>query len=121
MHFTVRARASFDATHHIEDHPGCGHRWDVIVHSRDYYNPSKGRLASEGNLHEALNTLVGPLWNRSLNEMLLGASPTPEGVATWVSEQLVAQFPDITQVEVQASYGMDVTMHREVRRVGGLV
>lgn len=121
MHFTVRAHTSFDATHFVDDHAGCGHRWDVTVHTRDYFNPSKGRLAAEGDLHGALTELVAPLWNRSLNEMLLGASPTPEGVATWITEQLVAQFPDITMVEVNVSYGMNVTLHREIRRVGGLL
>lgn len=121
MHFTISATASFDAIHFIDDHAGCGHRWSVTVHSRDYFNPQKGRLAQEGDLHRVLSDLVAPLWNRSLNDMLVGASPTPEGVATWVSEQLVAQFPDITQVTVEASYGMNVTLHREIRRVGGLL
>jgi hypothetical protein len=111
-----------DATHDIDDsvHQGCGHAWTITVVARDYYNPSKRQLTREHDLHHALDQLLAPLWGRSLNTMLLGASPTPEGIATWVSEQLINMFPDITQVDVEASYGEHVSFHRELRRVGSL-
>lgn len=121
MYFTILAAAAFDATHHVDEHEGCGHRWSVRVHSRAFFNSQRGRLNLERDLQRELDALILPLWNRSLNDMLTAASPTPEGIATWLSEQLVATFPDITRIDVAASYGPTVSLHREIRRVGGVM
>lgn len=118
--FTTNARSAFDANHHLdEDHPGCGHRWSVEVVTRQRYDITKQRLTVSKDLQAALEALLEPLYNRSLNEMVTGVTPSPEGLCTWISEQLALFFPEITEVTVTASYGPSVTMHRELRRPGG--
>lgn len=122
MFFTTNARSAFDATHKLDiAHDGCGHRYSVEVITRERYDVSKQRLTHVGDLQESLDTLLAPLSNRLLNDMLRGVLPTPEGLCTYISEQLALLFPDITEVTVAASYGPSVTLHRELRRVGGLV
>lgn len=121
MYYTQTATVAFDANHSVDaEHPGCGHRWTLSIEARVYFNPATRMLAPSHDLQLGLHELVDPLRHRSLNEMVLGVSPTPEGLATWASEQLALRFPDITAVTVTASYGASVTLHREIRRVGGV-
>jgi len=120
--YTVTATVAIDANHTVgDDHVDCGHRWTVTVETREFFDLSKGRLLPAYDLQSNLFELLLPLRHRSLNEMIPAVTPLPEGLATWVAEQLALRFPDLTTVTVEASYGTHVTLHRELRRSGGLV
>jgi hypothetical protein len=105
-----------DALHFARDHEGCGHQWKVTATSIARFDLAQGRLAvSSEDLHAAVRDMIMPWWNRSLNDMLPGTNATPEGIAAYVLEHLLLEFPTLESVTVEASYGARVTARREIR------
>lgn len=99
MKTTVTRRYSFNASHQTivcGNHPH-GHDWFFEV-------CLEGEPNAEGYLSPALANhqlwLVSELDYRNLNEMVVGAPPTPEGIAAWGLERLRGQIPGLRSVTV---------------------
>jgi 6-pyruvoyltetrahydropterin/6-carboxytetrahydropterin synthase len=105
--FVLRARARFEASHHLRSYRGApepvhGHSWRVEA------AVETGRLDPEGigfdfvRLKEALRELAAGLDHRDLNEIepFDRRSPTNEHVAMWFYEGLRELLPDAPLAEV---------------------
>lgn len=104
MDFTGTAAASFSASHVVEKHPRCGrlhgHRWRVAVTIAAGQDPATGELAGLPELANAVETFCSELDREHLNDMLLGSSPTPAGVALVIRERLAMHILGIESVSV---------------------
>lgn len=105
MDVVTIALASFDAGHVLPEDPQCsaeghGHSWQVMVEVTGDLNVQRGRARGSDGLETALETLVSELNGRSLNKMMPGATPSPNGIALWVMERLSLKYPRITTVTV---------------------
>ncbi len=103
----MRAKAAFDAAHHLLSYKGSpeeshGHSWIVEAQVR------AGELDEEGMgfdfvvLRKALTGLASRLDHRDLNRVppFDRESPTTERVARWFFEELARALPDADLVEV---------------------
>lgn len=112
--YVLRARARFEAAHHLRSYRGApesvhGHSWRVEA------TVECARLDSEGmgfdfvRLKEALGDLAGRLDHRDLNavEPFDRLSPTTERVAGWFFDGLRQMLPEAPLKEVTVWEGPD--------------
>lgn len=96
----------FDVGHdQVEGFPPCrydghGHRIRVRVSAHGTFDPRTGRSYRIDELERDLDSLVSELAGRHLAKMMPGATPTPEGLATWILERLVGAHPKLVEVIV---------------------
>lgn len=106
MEFTGTAAASFSASHVVEKHPRCGrlhgHRWRVEVEITAGQDPKTGELVGLPELAAAVETFASEIDREHINDMLIGSTPTPAGVALVLKERLVLHFVGIRRVTVWA-------------------
>jgi hypothetical protein len=57
-------------------------------------------VVDHGEFQAALDAVVDELRNRDLNDMLPGVITTPEGIALYVHERLVLDWPKLIAVAV---------------------
>lgn len=102
MDHIVRVQGWFDASHQAETRQRCrrhhGHRWTVAVEalSTKKLDPDEADALGQG-----LTELLNEWHDRDLNEMIPNfAEPTPERLAPWIMERLLAVNPQMTEVSV---------------------
>lgn len=119
MRFTTSARDAFQAVHEVEGHSVCGrvhsHAWQVSVSVEGGLDPKKVYVVDHGELEEALRVVIDEFRDGDLNDMLPGVVTTPEGVALYIRERLVLQFPRIGAVTVDMGPGVQVTVFSDPR------
>lgn len=100
-------RGTFSASHVIENHSRCwrlhGHDWTVEASISGEINPQTGMVVDYGEVQSSLSEIVKEFDNRHINDMLPGAAPTHEGLATYIRERLALSFPKISKVSVSTS------------------
>jgi len=114
--YTVRARARFEAAHHLRAYRGApeaahGHSWQVEA------AVGAARLDAEGiafdfvELKRALEAIAGELDHRDINTVppFDRRSPTTEHLAVWFHERLVARLPQAAIAEITVWEGPDVS------------
>lgn len=102
MDHSVRVRASFDASHHVEHRVRCqrqhGHHWTIEAErasGRDLPSDEADDLAAQ------LELIVAEWRNRDLNEMIHNFNETtPERLAPWIMERLLATTQQLTMVSL---------------------
>jgi len=108
---------TFDAGHVIPGHSTCGfeghgHRFRVRI-------TMAGSQASPpwdpASLDDELTLLLAEVEGKSLNSMLPGMDHGPEGIAMWIIERMVGQFPKISSVDVWLDEHHRVTVIRQAR------
>jgi 6-pyruvoyl-tetrahydropterin synthase len=102
---TTTVTVPFEAGHQIDNIPGCmwsghGHRWTVAVSVEGTLDTKTMFVVDYYQLLDAVREVVHELRNHSLNDMLPGVRPTPEGLAIYFHERLSLQFPRIVTIEV---------------------
>lgn len=102
MEHFVRISDWFDASHQVAERERCsrqhGHRWTVTVTqaSTRKLGPEEADALSAGLL-----SLLREWHDRDLNEMIPNFSePTPERLAPWIMERLLAVSQLLASVEV---------------------
>jgi 6-pyruvoyl-tetrahydropterin synthase len=105
MRFTSTVREQFEAAHQVEGHTVCGrvhgHAWEIAVTVEGGLDPKTISVVDHGILALALYTIVDEFRDNDLNDMLPGIVTTPEGLALYVRERLILQYPRIDSVEVR--------------------
>lgn len=104
----VRARATvtdgFSASHRTDEPQSCqslhGHDWTVEVSIEGEISPKTHTVGEINALHHALAVVCRELRFRDLNDMLPGVPATAEGIAAYIHERLVLEFPTLTRVSV---------------------
>ena len=108
---SLRATATFDATHYDPEREGPyihGHTFHVTVTELNDMSGMCRTLPSD------LTALVGELHRHKLSDMLTGGSETLDGIASWIMERLLLAHPKITAVEVSVE-GLAALVTRELR------
>jgi 6-pyruvoyl-tetrahydropterin synthase len=104
MKYRSVAVARFEAAHRVEGHSRCGdthgHQWIVSVAVEGGLDPKKVYVVDHGSWQEALAAVVNELHDRDLNDMLPGVVTTPEGLALYIRERLILDWPRIVSVAV---------------------
>lgn len=100
-HF-VRTSGWFDASHQVESRERCrrrhGHRWTVEV---ERYSGRDLKPEEVEELAAALRVLLNEWHDRDLNEMIHQFNETtPERLAPWIMERLLATTQMMTEVVV---------------------
>jgi 6-pyruvoyltetrahydropterin/6-carboxytetrahydropterin synthase len=118
MEYSVRIRGEFESGHIISGDPECGrihgHRYSVEVEASLKFDPAKRQTNDTAPLQHAVREICRELDRRSINEMIPGISPTPDGIAAWFIERLILAFPRIRRVTVSESPHCAFTVSREV-------
>lgn len=120
MLYQTSARVSFEAGHHVVGHSECavmghGHRWAIIVAVTGGLDPKTMQVVDHGDLLSALRSVVDEVAGRNLNDMLPGVTTTPEGIATYMKERLVLDWPKISSIVVEMGPNISVTLINELR------
>lgn len=104
MRSIITVHGRFSASHTVEGHPVCGrlhgHTWDVDVSVEGPISPKTGTVVDSWALAFALTKLTVELDHRDLDAMVPGVVSVPEGIASYVRERLLLEFPKITIVTV---------------------
>ena len=100
MRTTVRRRLPFSAAHTARV---CGKR----LHGHDWFaevvvagEPDRDTGSLDARAFDELELHVAGLDTESLDDVLPGVHPTPEGVAAWLLEQLRLASPGLVAVTV---------------------
>lgn len=107
MPFEIAATRFFSAAHRLRLYDGSleplhGHNWQVRVTVGANRLDSIGVVMDFHDLQRRLDTVVGPMHNRHLNdlEVFAGRNPSTENVAVYIAQSL--QLPEgITLLSVQ--------------------
>lgn len=86
---------TFSASHRLDEGDPCGLR----THGHDWII----RVEFSGSVTDALKNILSLTYElhlRHLNEMVVGAPPTPEGIAPWALERLRPHIPGLRRVSV---------------------
>lgn len=117
-HFTTVGMV-FEAGHQVDGHLICelrhGHRWQVWVTVAGGLDPKKVQVVDHGELLAALTAVVTEFANNDLNDMLPGVITTPEGIALYIRERLILDWPRIVTVVVQMGDNVIVRVESEIR------
>lgn len=111
----------FDAGHDRIDglstcqYDGHGHRWRVRVTVKSALDPRTGLSYRVDELDDSLMTVIHELQGKHLGKMMPGAAPTPEGLAVWIMERLIAAHPKIVEVVVWLDPQHRFSARRELR------
>ncbi len=104
MRALVTVSTSFPASHTVTGHSTCGrgdgHEWTVEATTAVADATPTRMVVDHGEFHAALVAITGELTNRNLNDMLPGVVCTPEGIAAYVHERLILNWPSTTLVSV---------------------
>lgn len=104
MRATVTVAGGFAASHQIDGHSACGkfhgHTWAVEATLEKPISPKSGMVVDHGEFLSAVTGVCSELHLRDLNGMLPGVVPVPEGIAGYIRERLLLQFPHIVAVMV---------------------
>ena len=89
MVIEVVSQGSFDASHHLKDHPGkCkflhGHTWNYEVHIEGVINEETGMVIDFG----MIDGVIDQLDHTHLNDILGSDNPTSERVALWIKSEI---------------------------------
>lgn len=103
MKVLIRHRELFNASHTVERGEVCGvrlhgHDWYAEITVEGHPDPQTGEVETEA-IHR-LRSLLAEIHERDLNAMLVGAHPTPEGVAMWLLERMRLHCPGLASVTV---------------------
>jgi len=113
MRTTITTTVPFFAGHVIPGHSTCGrqhgHDWSVAVSLESSLNPQDGLVVEHGAFQHAVEELVAEFNGRNINDLLPGVLPTPEGIAQYVHERLVFEYP-VTKVTVVMSRSISATV-----------
>jgi len=109
----VRYTVGFDASHQVALRERCrrqhGHHWTVTAATRS----RDGNPDDIGLLIEDLDAIIAEWRDRDLNEMIQNfAETTPENLAPWVMERLLANHFSLMLVEVSDGT-VTAAVHRE--------
>lgn len=119
MRHTTTVSESFEAGHQLDDPETCrwahGHRWTVSVTVEGTLDARKVYVVDHRAFLAALRAVVDELRDRSLNDMLPGVRPTPEGLAIYFHERLALVQPRIVAVSVGMGEGVQVRVEWDVR------
>lgn len=119
LRYASTARVEFEASHFVPDHSMCGHghghKWAIEVTVDGGLDPKKIQVIDHGALLSDLLALITIFASRDLNDMLEGVVTTPEGLAMYVREQLILEWPRITHVNVEMGPFVSVVVESEVR------
>lgn len=77
-----------------------GHDWIVEVTAEGEVSPKTHTVVEVNAFHHALAVVCRELRFRDLNDMLPGVPATAEGIASYVHERMVMEFPQIVSVSV---------------------
>lgn len=117
-HYTT-VRSIFDAPHQVIDHSICegrhAHRWTVSATVEGGLDPKKVLVVDHGELRLALDRVVNEVRNRDLNDMLPGVVTTPEGLAIYLRERLVLDWPRLVEVTVDMGDEISVKVESDIR------
>jgi 6-pyruvoyl-tetrahydropterin synthase len=118
LHFTT-VSAVFDAPHRVPGHSICGenhaHRWTISVTTEGGLDPRKILVVDHGEFQAALDAIAGELRNRDLTDMLPGVTTTPEGLALYVQERLILNWPRLVEVAVAMGDTVSVRVESKIR------
>lgn len=108
---------TFDAGHVIPGHSTCGfeghgHRFKVRI---SMAGSQQSPLWDPASLDDELTLLLAEVEGKSLNTMLPGMDHGPEGIAMWIIERMVTDYPKISSVEVWLDEHHSVTVKRPLR------
>lgn len=118
MKFKSTVVAEFDAAHAVEGHFGGGnhgHAWEVSVTVEGGLDPKTIQVVASDELRAALWVVIGELANRDLNDMLPGIVTTPEGLALYIRERLILDWPRIVNVTVKMGDWAEVSIEGDIR------
>jgi 6-pyruvoyltetrahydropterin/6-carboxytetrahydropterin synthase len=101
--YTLKARESFDAAHHLRGYDGkCarvhGHRWIVEVEVAGERLDDVGMLVDFGKLRDVLRSILPD--HLDVNEVYADLNPTCEALARVLCEQMQARIPETVAVTV---------------------
>jgi 6-pyruvoyltetrahydropterin/6-carboxytetrahydropterin synthase len=120
MEYSVQVRGEFESGHIISGDAECGrlhgHRYSVEVEAPLKFDAAKRQTTDTAPLRHAVREMCRELDHRSINEMIPGVSPTPDGIAAWFLERLMLAFPRVRRVTVSESPQCAFTVTREVNR-----
>ncbi len=104
MQYRTTVIDHFDAAHEVPGHSRCGgnhgHAWTVEVTVEGGLDPKKIHVVDHGELAGDLFRVVEEFRDRDLNDMLPGVITTPEGLALYIRERLILEWPRIVEVVV---------------------
>ena len=117
----MSASATFEAGHTISAsahcaRPGHGHHYEAKVVVSGDLDPETGWPRGTVNLCLDLDELTAELDGENLNELLPGVVTSPLGIATYIQEQLLMNYPGISAVIVTCSDGTEGTIRRTPRQ-----
>lgn len=102
---TASVIAEFSASHVVPGHSTCGktdgHRWQVETFLSGQVNQKTGMVVDHGDVARALNAVISELDHRHLNDMLPGVVCSPEGLAAYIRERMILDFPTVMMVAVR--------------------
>jgi 6-pyruvoyl-tetrahydropterin synthase len=109
----VRLTVGFDAGHKVEGRKRCqrqhGHHWTLTAETRS----RRGDPDDIDTLITDVDAIVAEWRDRDLNEMIHNFNETtPENLAPWVMERLLANHYSLTLVEVSDGI-VTASVHRE--------
>lgn len=107
MRALVTVSGGFEASHVVADHSTCGrgdgHAWTVEATLLESdIGPLSKMVVDHGEFRAALIAVLSEFDHRNLNDMLPGVVTTPEGIAAYVHERLILNWPWVTMVSVSA-------------------
>lgn len=118
MRATVTVHDTFSASHEVPGHTRCGklhgHTWLASVTVEGPISPKNGMVVDHGALATALRVICAELDGRDLGVMLYAVVPVPEGIAGYIHERLLLEFPRIVAITVRAD-AMEATLEWTLR------
>jgi 6-pyruvoyl-tetrahydropterin synthase len=94
---------------------GHGHHLRVCVTARGLFDPARGVSYRVDDLDASLEAIVRELHGKSLNKMMPGSAPTPDGLALWIMERMSVEHPKIVEVTVWLDPQHRFSVKREPR------
>lgn len=104
MRAVATVRGKFAASHVVTGHSKCGrlhgHDWFVEATVSGQIDQKTGMVVDFGEIQESLSQILAEFDRKHINDMLPGASPTHEGIAAYIRERIVLNFPLVSSIAI---------------------